>query len=166
MLYRDEYLALAPAADSATEASADPAFEGLGVRLRSFELLSAAREFLPGALAYRCPAHGLRFDAAAAEHGTQVFQPGDGSLHMPDCDIESNSRYRCLMMEPATETPRGVILLLHGLNEKRWDKYLPWALRLVRGTGKAVMLFPISFHMNRTPASSRIPSAPSLRRSC
>ena len=152
MTYRDEYLALAPVADSAAEASPDPAFEGLGVRLRSFELLSAAREFLPGALTYRCPAHGLRFDAAAAEHGTPAFQPGDGSLHMPDCDIESNFRYRCLVMEPEAEAPRGVILLLHGLNEKRWDKYLPWALRLVRGTGKAVLLFPISFHMNRTPA--------------
>jgi hypothetical protein len=38
------------------------------------------------------------------------------------------------------------------LNEKRWDKYLPWAQALVQRTGKAVLLFPIAFHMNRTPA--------------
>ncbi len=44
-----------------------------------------------------------------------------------------------------------VIILLHGLNEKNWDKYLPWAKKLVELTGKSVILFPISFHMNRAP---------------
>jgi pimeloyl-ACP methyl ester carboxylesterase len=47
---------------------------------------------------------------------------------------------------------RGSILLLHGLNEKSWDKYLPWAKFLTEHTGKAVILFPIAFHMNRAPA--------------
>jgi hypothetical protein len=45
------------------------------------------------------------------------------------------------------------ILLLHGLNECSWEKYLPWAEQLALKTGKAVILFPIAFHMNRTPAS-------------
>jgi pimeloyl-ACP methyl ester carboxylesterase len=43
------------------------------------------------------------------------------------------------------------IILLHGLNEKSWNKYLPWARDLVLRTGYAVILFPISFHMNRSP---------------
>lgn len=47
---------------------------------------------------------------------------------------------------------RGAILLFHGLNEKYWDKYLPWARTLCDQTGKAVVLFPIAFHMNRAPA--------------
>ena len=41
--------------------------------------------------------------------------------------------------------------MLHGFNEKYWDKYLPWAKRLMEQTGKAVVLFPIAFHMNRAP---------------
>ena len=32
-----------------------------------------------------------------------------------------------------------------------WDKYLPWAHRLVESTGSAVLLFPHAFHMNRAP---------------
>ena len=42
-----------------------------------------------------------------------------------------------------------MLLLFHGLNEKDWDKYLPWAHALARATGKAVLLFPTAFHMNR-----------------
>jgi hypothetical protein len=44
-----------------------------------------------------------------------------------------------------------VIILLHGLNEKNWDKYHTWAKSLLELTGKAVLLFPISFHINRVP---------------
>jgi hypothetical protein len=43
------------------------------------------------------------------------------------------------------------IILLHGLNERSWDKYLPWAEYLAETTGEAVVLFPLAFHMNRTP---------------
>lgn len=42
-----------------------------------------------------------------------------------------------------------VIILLHGLNEKSWDKYHTWAKALLELTGKAVLLFPIAFHINR-----------------
>jgi len=45
------------------------------------------------------------------------------------------------------------ILLLHGLNERSWSKYLPWAEYLCYHTGKPVILFPIAFHMNRSPLS-------------
>lgn len=41
------------------------------------------------------------------------------------------------------------IFLLHGLNERKWDKYYTWAHYLAKETGKAVILFPISFHLNR-----------------
>lgn len=43
------------------------------------------------------------------------------------------------------------IVLLHGLNERSWDKYLTWAEYLVEHTGRPVILFPIAFHMNRGP---------------
>ena len=43
------------------------------------------------------------------------------------------------------------ILLLHGLNERNWNKYLPWAEYICYHTGKPVILFPIAFHINRSP---------------
>jgi len=47
--------------------------------------------------------------------------------------------------------PDEAILLLHGLNERSWDKYFSWAFYLAQHTGKAVILFPIAFHINRSP---------------
>lgn len=44
-----------------------------------------------------------------------------------------------------------VIVLLHGLNERSWMKYMPWADELARSTRSAVILFPISYHINRAP---------------
>ncbi|MCU4163159.1 DUF6051 family protein [Carboxylicivirga caseinilyticus] len=43
------------------------------------------------------------------------------------------------------------IIMLHGLNERSWDKYLPWAYTLAMYTNKPVILFPIAYHMNRSP---------------
>ena len=45
------------------------------------------------------------------------------------------------------------IILLHGLNERNWSKYLPWAEFLCLHTGKPVLLFPIAFHINRAPVT-------------
>ncbi|MBS2096900.1 DUF6051 family protein [Carboxylicivirga linearis] len=49
------------------------------------------------------------------------------------------------------------IVMLHGLNERSWDKYLPWAYTLAVYTGKPVILFPIAYHMNRAPKEWRDP---------
>jgi len=51
------------------------------------------------------------------------------------------------------------ILLLHGLNERNWSKYLTWAEYLCNKTNKAVILFPIAFHVNRSPQSWTNPRA-------
>jgi pimeloyl-ACP methyl ester carboxylesterase len=69
-----------------------------------------------------------------------------------DSDISENRefRYPVFLPEGYKQTNRAIVLL-HGLNEKSWDKYLPWARELVLRTGHAVILFPISFHMNRMP---------------
>jgi pimeloyl-ACP methyl ester carboxylesterase len=77
-----------------------------------------------------------------------------------DDHIEENKRFIYTVF-----VPKGVkqfdhaILLLHGLNEHSWEKYLPWAEHLASKTGKAVILFPIAFHMNRTPESWYNPRA-------
>jgi len=51
------------------------------------------------------------------------------------------------------KTAKQAILLLHGLNERNWSKYLTWAEYLCSNTGKPVILFPIAYHINRSPQS-------------
>lgn len=89
--------------------------------------------------------------------------PGSGSISgiekdfltvFPDREITENINFRYPVFMPRGKKRSGkAIILLHGLNEKSWDKYLPWARELVLRTGYAVVLFPISFHMNRTPGN-------------
>ncbi len=105
--------------------------------------------FLPGEAAYVCPTHQQVFDQP--DPGLETgFQPG--ILDVQDSRVPENSGFRYHVFHQAREDrAKGVILLLHGLNEKYWHKYLPWAHRLVESTGKAVILFPTTFHMNRAP---------------
>ncbi|MFZ4931742.1 DUF6051 family protein [Chryseobacterium sp. Mn2064] len=72
------------------------------------------------------------------------------SVDTKDFDIECNRRFEYHILKRADiETAKGCILFFHGLNEKKWDKYLPWAYELAQRTQKAVILFPIAFHMDR-----------------
>ena len=57
-----------------------------------------------------------------------------------------------MMMPAGMGKARNVVIMLHGLNERYWTKYLPWAASVVEATGHAVVLFPLAFHMNRAPA--------------
>lgn len=69
-----------------------------------------------------------------------------------DNKIQENKKFTYTVFTPKRPYKTGkAILLLHGLNEKSWDKYLTWAEYLCTATGKPVILFPIAFHMNRTP---------------
>ena len=58
-----------------------------------------------------------------------------------------------VFVHPQKKKYKELILLLHGLNERSWDKYLPWAEYLANKTGKAVLLFPIAYHVNRSPVA-------------
>jgi predicted esterase len=64
-----------------------------------------------------------------------------------------NLNFKFPIISPASGKEQGVIILLHGLNERNWNKYYPWAIALARKTNKHVILFPISYHMNRAPES-------------
>ena len=76
------------------------------------------------------------------------------SLKTPDKDIRENNSFSWPLLKPAgRESCKKAILLFHGLNERSWNKYLPWASLLAEETGSAVILFPTAFHMNRSPAS-------------
>lgn len=75
-----------------------------------------------------------------------------GFCPVTDDHIEENKTFSYAVFTPDGKEKRDkAILLLHGLNERTWEKYLTWAEYLVRTTGKPVILFPIAFHMNRTP---------------
>ena len=70
----------------------------------------------------------------------------------PDDEIEENRSFRYHVIKPSGGPSAGAIILLHGFNERQWDKYLPMAESLAKSTGRAVFLFPIAFHMNRAPS--------------
>ncbi|MDR1677419.1 MAG: DUF6051 family protein [Deltaproteobacteria bacterium] len=73
-------------------------------------------------------------------------------FEIPDDEIKENKRFRYHIIQPKTEDKSSkTIILLHGLNERHWSKYLPIAVNLCRKTKKSVVLFPIAFHMNRSP---------------
>ncbi len=73
-----------------------------------------------------------------------------------DLSITENFEFSYPVFVPAGVSNK-VILLLHGLNERSWNKYLTWAYYLAKSTGSYVVLFPISFHINRAPASWKDP---------
>jgi len=76
-----------------------------------------------------------------------------------DIQIPENRSFSYPVFSPADRKSDKVILLLHGLNERSWVKYLAWAFYLAESTGSYIILFPISFHINRSPASWKDPRA-------
>jgi len=66
-----------------------------------------------------------------------------------DASIAQNKDFRYPVFSPRGQRNNKAILLLHGLNERKWDKYYTWAHRLAKDTGKSVILFPFSFHLDR-----------------
>jgi hypothetical protein len=68
-----------------------------------------------------------------------------------DGKIEENISFKYPVFVPETGRKfNSVIILLHGLNERFWNKQLAWARYLCESTGKPVLMFPSSFHMNRS----------------
>jgi hypothetical protein len=83
--------------------------------------------------------------------------PETGFLNSHDLSVPENRSFSYPIFVPSDKESRNVILLLHGLNERSWLKYLAWAHFLSENTGSYVILFPISFHINRSPESWRDP---------
>lgn len=71
-----------------------------------------------------------------------------------ETDILENFSFEYPVFVPAKKKKfNKAILLLHGLNERSWNKYLTWAEYLCRTTERPVILFPIAYHINRAPFS-------------
>jgi hypothetical protein len=117
----------------------------------AFTFESKAAAILPGKSHYTCAQHNVTFDNCLPELNTELNEDLL-MLHSNDIQVTHNKRFRYLVFMPQQKqkTDR-FIFLFHGFNEKSWEKYYPWAQRLMEITGKAVVLFPIAFHMNRAP---------------
>lgn len=71
-----------------------------------------------------------------------------------DDQVRENEEFQYPVFIPShIKKSNEVLLLLHGLNERNWGKYLVWAEQLCLSTQKPVLLFPIAYHINRTPKS-------------
>lgn len=121
-----------------------------GIEARTREFRSRHGGWLPGADAYHCAQHDLRFQPLPADSTGNAAAAHD--LDVDDATVADNVSFQYTVLRPSQLERSGrVILLLHGLNERDWSKYLPWAHLLACRTGGAVVLFPIAFHMNRAP---------------
>ena len=67
-----------------------------------------------------------------------------------DSHISENIRFRYPVLLPDGKTKADkAIVFLHGLNERTWHKHLAGAKFLSEKTGQPVIMFPLSFHINR-----------------
>ncbi|WP_321479682.1 DUF6051 family protein [uncultured Bacteroides sp.] len=119
------------------------------VIVQNYNFESAYRFLLPGGTGNQDPYEYCT--ASDPDYEPDIIQ---AMLNKSDAEIMENIKFRYHIFRPkGDEKCKQVILLFHGFNEKYWAKYLTWAKKLVDETGKAVVLFPIAFHMNRAPVS-------------
>lgn len=117
---------------------------------REFDFESLACNILPGASHYTCSHHHIEIQQQFSFLNEADTMNED--VHVGDVDVQENRFFKYQIVYPeGMEQASEVVLLFHGLNEKDWKKYLPWAEAIAKGTGRAVVLFPIAFHMQRAP---------------
>ncbi len=117
-------------------------FPEYGADLYNLEFRSRNARYLLGCAGYHCTEHDAHFPAEPAEP-------------LPvDAEIRENLEFRYpLLREAGPVTRRGrVTIVFHGLNERSYGKYMPWAYHLWKRSGAPVILFPMAFHINRVPS--------------
>lgn len=120
------------------------------VDVLNFDFVSGNYTILPGESFYTCEQHNF------TSNHCYPFNISAGVvnevLDIHDSHVEENKHFRYHIFLPKNQQRTNkVVLMLHGFNEKSWAKYYTWAKRITEATGKAVILFPIAFHMNRAP---------------
>lgn len=87
------------------------------------------------------------------DYSEKKFSEGDIFYHEITQQVfKENGEFSYPVFKPVgAKTYSNGIILLHGLNEKSWDKYFVWASYLVKNTGKPVIMFPLAYHINRAP---------------
>ena len=74
-------------------------------------------------------------------------------LNKREEEIIENTKFDYYIVSPDEKSLKATsaIFLFHGLNERNWDKYMPWAEYLANNLKRPVVLFPLSMHINRSP---------------
>jgi pimeloyl-ACP methyl ester carboxylesterase len=113
----------------------------LGIDAYKLLFQSNHSQYLVGAARYSCPEH-------------QVTFPSEAGAEFDDTAIEQNNRFRYPLIREAgsggvLHRHRRATILLHGLNEGAFSKYVPWAYRLWAATRTPILMFPMTFHINR-----------------
>jgi len=98
-----------------------------------------------------CYSFPFRSDCAFEAVSVNRDLPLEETRIINETGKNENRHFYYPIMTPVDEHPKDAILLLHGLNERSWEKYLLWAHTLVEKTRRAVIMFPIAFHINRAP---------------
>ena len=118
-------------------------------KVYNLEFISSGN-VLPGDETCYCKEHDITFKAE--DNFRTDIGEGARLIDIRDAHIIENKRFIIQIFTPVNKVSSNkAILLFHGFNEKSWEKYYPWAKRLSEITGKAVILFPMAFHMNRAP---------------
>lgn len=117
---------------------------------KRFEELSAV--FVPGKEIYlEASKTVIRFCTFSSRNEqSNLLVSGDV---LSDRVAENEDFWYPVVMPARQQKADKLLLMMHGLNERNWKKYLPWAEYMCAQTGKAVVLFPIAFHINRSPAA-------------
>lgn len=147
MSYTDDYNKLKSAINFTNDF-----IDGDAVDVVNLHYHSSHYDILPGASSYHCSQHQFTSDYC------YPFDTSAGIvnevLDVHDSWVEENKQFHYHIFLPKNQRRTSkIVLMLHGFNEKSWTKYYAWAKRIVETTGKAVVLFPIAFHMNRAPAA-------------
>ncbi|MDP8314890.1 MAG: DUF6051 family protein [Candidatus Celaenobacter antarcticus] len=149
MSYRDDYLLLGEKFEPKAEFITLKKFR-MNILNTPFE--SFNYDILPGEEHYQCNKHNENFENSYSFDKGISAPHFEELLRIDDSHIKENIFFTYPIFKPFTiKKSKEIIILLHGLNEKSWEKYLPWAHKLVEYTGKTVILFPTAFHMNRAP---------------
>ena len=120
------------------------------IEMHDLEFLSLSCGILPGIESYKCDIHSVTMKEKFSFY-TEIGTINN-NVHIKDIFVKENQSFNYQLIKPkGQEKVKKVVFLFHGFNEKDWSKYLPWAKSICDGTGSAVILFPIAFHMQRAP---------------
>lgn len=120
------------------------------IEMHDIDFQSTSCAILPGIEEYKCDTHNVTLNEEFSFY-TEIGTI-DNNVHIKDVFVKENQNFKYQLLKPkGQDKVKKVVFLFHGFNEKDWSKYLPWAKSICDGTGSAVILFPIAFHMQRAP---------------
>jgi len=126
-------------------------FDALNLTIDTINMSSKRTDLLYGSSSFCCDNDG--HEQIFKDDAVEPIGYGLADVDTKDYDLENNKNFDYYILKRADiEEASGAIIFFHGLNEKKWDKYLPWAYEFAQKTNKAVILFPIAFHMGRAEA--------------